>query len=417
MVRLMDGDERAMGCIAVDDLSQGMVLSQDVRDVHCRLLLSKGQKICDNHLRILKIWGVCQVHVVGGHKEEDDPVLLPDPDRYAKVQATVEALFKNLDTRHETIHVLYHAALAHRCEQTGAHENVHRPRLAHSVRAWGGTEEIRRRIARENLQLPDAPTIISELNTVIADPFATSNDVAQVVNKSPSLASHLLKIVNSAYYGFPSKIDRISRAVTIIGTKEISNLALGISVMRAFEDISPDLIDMSSFIRHSLACALLSRIIAAQKNISETEQVSVSGLLHDIGKLIVLKYYPGAALAAFEHAIACGGSVFQSEKEVLGIYHTRVAQDLLKKWNIPPMLENSIAFHHRPSAAVDPSKAVIVQMADIITNALGLGSSGEQCIPAFDDKAWDKLAIPACNMSLIIRQALHQLESIDFAME
>ncbi len=406
-----------MGCIAVDDLSQGMVLSEDVRDVHCRLLLSKGQTICENHLRILKIWGVCQVNVVGGRKEEGDPPVQPDPDEFAKVQATVSTLFRNLDTRHETIRTLYQAAVAHRCGQKRATVQVPLVLAPHSMSAWGGTEAIRRRIVRENLQLPDAPNIISELNAVITDPFATSNDVAQVVNKSPSLASHLLKIVNSAYYGFPSRIDRISRAVTIIGTKEISNLALGISVMRAFEDISPELIDMPSFIRHSLACALLSRIIAAQKNMAETEQVSVSGLLHDIGKLIVLKYFPGAALAVFEHAGASNCSVLHSEKEVLGIHHARLAQDLLRKWNIPAMLENSIAFHHRPSSAADPSKAVIVQMADIITNALGLGSSGEQRIPAFDDKAWDKLAIPACNMTLVIRQALHQLESIDLAMD
>ena len=104
---------------------------------------------------------------------------------------------------------------------------------------------------------------------VITDPFATSNDVAQVVNKSPSLAALLLRIVNSAYYGFPSKIDRISRAVTIIGTKEISGLALGISVMRVFSDIPKEVIDMQAFIRHSLACGMLARILAALKNLQQ----------------------------------------------------------------------------------------------------------------------------------------------------
>jgi hypothetical protein len=193
-----------MGCIAVDDLSQGMVLSEDVRDVHCRLLLSKGQKICDNHLRILKIWGICQVQVVGGHKEGgwpcpatrsliDMPRFRPRSRRFSKIWIPATKPFTRFIMPHWRI-VAGKTAPTRTCTARVC-------RTACALR--GGIEEIRRRIVRENLQLPDAPTIISELNAVIADPFATSNDVAQVVHKSPTLASHLLKIVNSAYYGFP----------------------------------------------------------------------------------------------------------------------------------------------------------------------------------------------------------------------
>lgn len=406
-----------MGCIAVEDVSQGMVLSEDVRDSQCRLLLSKGQTISAKHLRILKIWGVYQVNVAGDTKRGDEAPEPADSAHCAKVQAATDKVFQNLPLDHEVIQVVYQAALAYREAHNGTGVAGQRPQLSPVGDLKWGADEIRRCIAKRDLQLPDAPAIINELNGVIADPFATSNDVARVVNKSPTLATLLLKIVNSAFYGFPSKIDRISRAVTIIGTKEISTLALGISVMRVFNDISPQIIDLPSFIRHSLACGLIARIIAAQNNVVETEQIAVSGLLHDIGKLIVWKYYPDAAAAAFAHAAANGSAVYQSEKAIMGIHHTQIAKQLLRQWKLPAALEGHIVCHHQPSDAPDPSKAAIVQMADIIANALGLGHSGEQCIPAFDGNAWDKLGIPACNINVIIHQALHQLGSMDFAIE
>lgn len=405
-----------MGCVAVEDLSQGMVLSEDVRDIHCRLLLSRGQVISEKHLRILKIWGVCAVNVVGSPKGAEDASETLDPERMARTQAITDRVFRHLDTGHETIQGIYQEALAYRYAHPGAAFPGERWSAAGHKGATVDADSIRTRISTVDLKLPDAPPIISELNAVIADPFATSNDVARVVNKSPALAALLLRIVNSAYYGFPSKIDRITRAVTIIGTKEISSLALGICVMRTFKDIPAELIDMAAFIRHSLACGLLARMIAAQKNLPETEQLSVAGLLHDMGKLIIFKYYPGPAAAAHAHAAAAGCTVYQSERSLFGIDHTQVAKHLLQKWKIPPVLANSIIHHHHPSAAQDVTKAVIVQMADIIANGLGLGTSGELAIPAFDDKAWDGLGIAACNINWVIRQAIHQLGALDITL-
>ncbi len=80
--------------------------------------------------------------------------------------------------------------------------------------------------------------------------------------------------------------------MSLIGTREISGLALGISVLSIFKNIPKETIDMHSFLRHSLACGLLSRVFAAHKNIPQTEQMFVSGLLHDLGRLILYIYFP-----------------------------------------------------------------------------------------------------------------------------
>jgi putative nucleotidyltransferase with HDIG domain len=215
--------------------------------------------------------------------------------------------------------------------------------------------------------------------------------------------------VNSAYYGFPSKIDRISRAVTIIGTKEISSLALGISVMQAFKGIPKHIMDMQAFIHHSLACGIIARILAARHNLPQTEQLFVSGLLHDIGKLIVYSYYPEHAVACFCLAESSDTSVFQTERNIVGINHPQLAEQLLIKWKLPMDLTDSIIYHHAPSRASNSDTAGIVHLADIISLGLGIGYSGERSIPHFDYPIMDKIVDSHHSIQMVVRQAVHQL--------
>jgi HD-like signal output (HDOD) protein len=398
-----------MGFVAVDNLEQGMIIGEDVRDINTRLLLSKGQKIDFKHIRVLKIWGVTEVNVVGAQSDRAAEMVLADPQKERRIKDVLDTVFKQVNLKNPILNEIYRIALAYRLQGELPPSPVSEFEAFKNGEVLSEPEQIRRQIQKIDAKLPEAPTIISELNDVIADPFATSNDVAQVVNKSPSLAALLLKIVNSAYYGFPSRIDRISRAVTIIGTKEISGLALGICVMRSFNDIPAEVIDMQAFIRHSLACGMVARILGALKNMEQTEQLFVSGLLHDIGKLIVFKYLPEYTHCTMNLAISSGESVFSAEKKVLGMNHTRIARYLLKKWRLPEGLENNVAFHHTPGKASDPIKAGILQLADLIANALGIGASGERTVPACDELILESIGVSASTLQMVIRQAIHQL--------
>ena len=402
-----------MGYIAVDNLEPGMVLGEDARDVNARLLLSKGQKIVPQHIRILKIWGVTAVDIVGAREACVSAQKCDDSDKIEQVQSALALVFKNMDAGDQMVGEIMRQSLAHRLRSTCPPPPVCTVEEPRSDVVLRKPDQIRQQIQKIDAKLPEAPTIISELNEVIADPFATSNDVALVVNKSPSLAAVLLRIVNSAFYGFPSKIDRISRAVTIIGTKQISSLALGISVMRAFKDIPKRIIDMQAFIQHSLFCGLVARIIAAFKNMEQTEQLFVAGLLHDIGKLIVFKYYSEYAKACLQLAGQSGRSVFETEKAIVGLNHTHIGRYLLKKWRLPSALEQTVVYHHSPGRAADPVNAGIVHVADVITHGLGIGSSGEVSVPHFDKGVSASIGISVHTIQMVIRQAVHQLGAIE----
>lgn len=402
-----------MGCLTVDNLKNGMVLSEDVLDINARLLLSKGQKITPKQIRILKIWGITEVHVVGEKGKTNIEAPQVDPEIIEKVKESTKEIFKNVDLEHPAIKEIFELSVTHRSQtytplqkdniQFQINENFENKKIF----------DIRKKIEKLRIKLPEIPSIFNQLNEITADPYASANDVAEVVNKSPSLTAVLLKIVNSAFYSFPAKIDTVSRAVTLIGSKEITGLALGLSTMQVFKDIPENIIDMKSFLRHSLLCGLISRIIASQKNMPQTEQMFVSGLLHDIGRLVIYKYFPDQAKSLLISAFVSHQSLYSVESDLFGCRHTKIGKILLKNWQLSNALESNVRYHHQPSGAADPLEAGIVHIADVISNGLGVGSSGEKIIPHFDYEIWDDLKISPQLFKPAIDLAVHQLASLE----
>ena len=401
-----------MGMVHVDNLEVDMVLSEDVKDIKSRLLLAKGHKIQSKHIRIFKIWGITEVSVTCGQDEKHQSESNIDPNKLEEITEETKHMFKHVDLSHPALKELFRISILYRSRQEINN--------GEKITLTGGDDlrdhsiyNVKKMIANKDIKLPEMPSTAFELNEIVEDPTASVHSIAEVVNRSPSLATLLLRIVNSSFYGFPSKINDISRAVTIIGTREITGLALGLSIVKAFKDIPEEILDMSSFLRHSIACGIISRNLAANKNIPQTEQMFVSGLLHDIGRLIIYQYFPAQAKTLLSLSATSDKLLYQQENCILGGNHTLIGKYLLKTWKLPLELENNIFFHHNPSAAHDPIKAAIVHLADIMVNALRLGSSGERFVPDFDDKAWDNLDISPNIFETTIQHAVHQLVPLE----
>ena len=402
-----------MGCISVDQLNQGMVLSDDVLDINRNLLLTKGQTITPRHIRIFKLWGITEVNVFGKNEKKNETEPWINPELRKKIEDRTKQIFKNVDLNHPAAKEIFKLSVSYRCHGCGLNTPESLNLTEHDNIVNGLRPDIEEKIKSTKIKLPELSSTIVEIKETMADPMASANDVAEVVKKSPSLTALLLKIVNSAFYGFPSKIDNISRAVTLIGFKQIASLALGVSIMQSFKDIPKAIVDMEAFLKHSLACGLISRILSAYMNIRQTEQMFVSGLLHDIGRLILYKDFPHESKLYFKLAMESDKSLYSVERIHIGYSHARIGKNLIKAWNLPIVLENNVVFHHRPSDAPDQKKAAIIHLADIIVNGLGLGTSGERLIPQMDYKAVENINMPFKIFNTVVQQAIHQLASFE----
>ena len=406
-----------MGIIHINKLQPGMVLADEVRDLSGRLLLGKGKTVQPDHFRVFKIWGVTEVNIHGnnGGKEEAKPNL--DPEQIEKIKESTMQVFSHTDLEHPAIKEIFRLSVLFRNEHkiVNAYSNV---QLAEDDHAETRNEQnCVKKLTDAKIKLPEIPSIVFELNEVIANPLSSADDIAQIVQKSPSLTAILLKFANSPFYGFPSKIDKISLAVTLIGTREVCGLALGLSILSIFDKIPKKLLDMFSFLKHSVACGIITRMLASQKGISQTEQFFVSGLLHDLGRLILYCKFPEDSRNILSISRTTNKLLYEVEKDYLGCNHSYVAQFLIKQWKLPISLENNVFYHHNPSEAPQKVPATLVHLADIITNGLGIGTSGERFVPPLDTEAWNGLGLSPSCFDIVIKQATHQFFALESMLE
>lgn len=395
--------------VALDRLRDGVVLAGDVRDTSGRLLLTKDQPIDASQIRLLKIWGVPEVFV----QEQDQAVVTEKDDndetRRARIERTVKTILQHVDAGHPAIDTIFTSAAQYRYQKDLFINFGPRQQLPEDFKL-DLRNGIKTQIRFSEVHLPESPAIIFEFNTILNDPLSSANDIAAVAARSPSLAALLLKIANSTAYGSNFGIDTLSRAAALLGTREAGGLAMVISSVQYFRDIPKELIDMAHFLRHSLACGLLSRILGAQAKAPNTERLFLAGLLHDIGRLVLYRYFPEQAKLVLKMAMRTGLSVYEIEKESMGISHTQIAGHLIKQWKFPDALVNGIIYHHRPLRCAAPVEPAIVHLADIAVNALGLGHSGGYIIPHFDPAVWPLLGISTGTLKTAIDQTVEQLD-------
>lgn len=412
-----------MGIINLDEIKQDMVLAEDLKGNNGRFLLAKGTVLTQKHLKVFKIWGVIEANIEGISKEnvEKDREIQIDPATIEKANNEVRKRFIHNDLEQPVVNELFRLCTIREAEKLIS--NKQEENLA--PRGPIGTETERAEtienitthinpaeLIKKDTNLSTLPTIFMEIEEAIKKPNSSANYMANVISKDTSLSARLLKIVNSAFYSLPIKVDTLSRAVSIVGTKQLSALALGINVITAFNNIPRDLVDMKSFWKHSVACGIISRIIANYKGIQNTERLFVAGLLHDIGRLIMYNSVPGNVKNMLLKARNSNRLLHVVEHETMGFDHTTVGEMLLRKWKLPMSLEKSVKYHHSPKNSKDPLEPSIIHLANIMTIALGIGSSGEHSVPSLESEAWECIELSPNILPLILTQLDSQIEEI-----
>ncbi len=258
-------------------------------------------------------------------------------------------------------------------------------------------------------QLATLPEIYYQLNEAIHDPDCTFDDIGEIISIDTSLTARLLRIVNSAFYGFSSQVETVSHALTIIGTDQLTQLVLASSVMTRFKGIPGDLVNLEKFWQHSLACGLASRALATLGGEYNVERYFVAGLLHDVGRLVMCLKIPDQVREIVERAQRNGQPLHEEEQRALGFDHAELGGRLIKSWFLPERLEEAVMHHHEPQKAANfPEEAAIVNLGNSIAHAMGLGESGETVPPALNPKSWETIGLPESLYLAMVKDKVEQ---------
>jgi putative nucleotidyltransferase with HDIG domain len=263
------------------------------------------------------------------------------------------------------------------------------------------------------IEIASLPEIFLKINEMIDSPRYSAADIGRVVSNDTALSARLLKIANSVFYGFPSQIDTISRAITVIGTRELRELILATSVIRCFKGLPNDLVTMEDFWRHSVCCGLAARSLAKQRGEQLVERFFVAGLLHDIGSLLVYRKIPELAREALLRAQHNNVPLYKAEQEVMGFDHAMVGAEILRKWKLPEHFQESTEFHHNPTRALRyPNQTALIHIADVVSDALQYGNSGDPHVPPMDPQAWQMAGLSDDIISPVIADVEQQFNHV-----
>jgi putative nucleotidyltransferase with HDIG domain len=236
-------------------------------------------------------------------------------------------------------------------------------------------ERVRQHLERAN-NLPTLPVVIARVVGMVDSPETSSRQLGDEIAKDQVLSARVLRLVNSGFYGFSRPISTISHAVTMLGFDAVKGLVLSCSALEEMGQALPGLWE------HSLACARTCGFIAEQLGMGEVEELSVSGLLHDLGKVALFQgfeeeFFQVRALVEARDLLFC-----EAEVEVLGAHHGVVGGWLLEQWALPGKLVAPVSDHHDfgPHRA-HAERTAVVHLADVLCRAEALGSGGDRKIP------------------------------------
>jgi HD-like signal output (HDOD) protein len=412
-----------MGVINIKDLKADMVLTGDIKDCRGRLLIGKGTVLNEKYLKICRMWGVVEADVQGISIEEIYASAINNFDAatIATAEKIVHDRFCHNDMGHPAIRELVRLCTLRIAAGQICYPDMEQDDAGSTHWHQEEFERIRKSIPLdvntapyigEATKLSTLPNIYRQIINALAKPSSSVYDIEKVIRTDTNLAARVLKIVNSAFYGYPSKIDTLSHAVNIIGTKQLSTLAIGINITCVFKNIPSEIINMKMFWKHSILCGICARLIAGYKNIQNTERMFVAGLLHDIGRLVLYNYLPIESLFAATAARSNHSLLTVAERDLFNFDHATIGGDLLHKWQLSLSLEDCIRHHHEPQRSRNRGEAAIVHLADIMANVMGIGSSGERLIPPLSQEAWMQLGITPNTLSVTMEQAEQQLEDV-----
>ena len=258
--------------------------------------------------------------------------------------------------------------------------------------------------------LPSLPHVVMQIIRLVEDPTTSAAQVSQAIGNDQALVSKVLRLSNSAYYGFPYQISTVAHATVILGFRAVKTLVIS-AFASAWFDEKGDAIDRQALWKHSVGCAVASRLLAPRAGWADAEEAFTAGLLHDIGRVMLDRYAHRQLGQSVEMSRATEMPLREAELSVLGFTHSELGQWVMEQWKLPMTLCVAIGHHHNPKSA--PAHAPLVWTvagADLLCARLAIGADDDPMSPEFEQNVMQTLKLSPDDLPALEESFLTQWE-------
>lgn len=268
-------------------------------------------------------------------------------------------------------------------------------------------------IIRRLKELPPMPQVMFKAREVMNDPKSNFKALSDILETDQAMATRVLRLSNSAYYGLAGKVSSVQHASVLLGYKTVGEIVsmAGSSTLLG-KSLEGYKLDSGDLWQHSLAVALASKIIAKKVKPEMENDAFAAGLIHDSGKIVLDKYLLERQ-SLFEAYMEGGQTTFlEAEKNILGFDHSEIAALMCQSWKIPNILTTAINYHHNPARSKESMLAYIVHIADSLSLMSGVGTGIDGMLYKMDSKALEYVGLQEESMAGIIEETVDSVQKI-----
>jgi putative nucleotidyltransferase with HDIG domain len=260
---------------------------------------------------------------------------------------------------------------------------------------------------------PSMPGAAVKLLALIDDPEISVDRIEKILRQDAGLTANLLKLANSAYFGIPSKIGSVRRAVLLLGLKRLIQMVIASCVSAIMDKPVPGYdLPPGELWRHSLAVTVAAEGLVKELKIEAAEEVFTAALLHDVGKL-VLGEFVADDINKIDNLLSPEVAFETAEDMVLGTNHADIGARILNQWSLPPGIVNAVRWHHDPDSA-DHSDLMldIVHVANVLCLMIGIGVGRDGLQHQPSAAVIDRLGLAPEHLEKVASQTLQWVEEL-----
>jgi HD-like signal output (HDOD) protein len=229
------------------------------------------------------------------------------------------------------------------------------------------------KILNENPEVRPFPAAVTQLLAACQDPNSNAMTFERIVECDAGLAARLMRMANSPIYGLGTKIHSVSHATTVLGVRQLKNLALSVAGANMFSSGKTAARQREELWRHSLGCATIARLLAKTTKSVAPDDAFLAGIFHDVGKLLLFDVAPAEYIDLIENCEPQQLSL--EEQRLFGVNHEQIGLRSAISWGLSEDLQIAIGFHHHPDEATAHKEfAMIVYVANNLAKSWGIGT-------------------------------------------